>query len=302
LGIALVTGIVGTLIWVLAGEVCDARQAKRLFAVFASAGILGSMLAGFLTGPMAAVLGTETLLLVSAALLIASAAVARGMLARFAQPARRGLARSSPVRDLQRAHHIVFSNTTMRLTAIGAVLFSVLFFTVSFPFSVEAAGAFPDEAELAGFLGTFGGIVTGVTFAVSLLLASRVLARIGLINSVLLLPLAYLAGFVLWAIRLDLSTAVFVRFVQLVLLGGLAGTAFNALFNVIPADQRSQVRAYQAGPPAQLGVMLSGVLILLSQRGLTSSRPWRPERSWLCCVRSWSGGCAAATASRSSKR
>jgi hypothetical protein len=32
LGIALVNGVVGTMVWVLAGEVCDARQAKRLFA------------------------------------------------------------------------------------------------------------------------------------------------------------------------------------------------------------------------------------------------------------------------------
>jgi HEAT repeat protein len=125
---------------------------------------------------------------------------------------------------------------------------------------------------LAGFLGTFGGVVTAVTFVVSLFLASRVYARIGVIGALLLLPLAYLAGFALWSIRLDLTTAVLFRFVQLVLLGGIAGTAFSALFNVVPADQRAQVRAYQSGPPAQLGVMASGILLLFGQRGLASSQ------------------------------
>ena len=272
LEIALVNGIVGTMIWVLAGEVCDARQAKRLFAVFASAGILGSVVAGFLTGPTASAFGTASLLLLFAFLLLLAAAVARPLVRRYARVSVRPTAASSPMRELRRAHHIVLSNATMRLTAVGAILFSILFFTVSFPFNVQVAGTFPDEAELAGFLGAFGGIMTAVTFVVSLLLAGRVLGRIGVTNTLLILPLAYLGGFVLWTIRFDLSTAVLVRFVQLVLLGGLAGTAFNALFNVVPADQRSQVRAYQSGPPAQLGVMLSGVLILLGQRGLTPSQ------------------------------
>jgi HEAT repeat protein len=269
LGISLINAVIGTLIWVLAGEVCDARQAKRLFALFASAGILGCVLAGFLTGPLARAFGTPSLLVIFAALVLAGAGVG-GVLARgHARAAVRSGARSSPIADLRRAHRIVVSNPTMRLTAIAAVVFSILFFSVSYPFNVEVAAAYPDEAQLAGFLGVFGGVVTGVTFVVSLLLASRVYARIGVIGALLLLPLAYLAGFGLWSVQLNLTTAALFRFVQLVLVGGLAGTAFSSLFNVVPADHRAQVRAYQAGPPAQLGIILSGVLLLLGQRGLS---------------------------------
>ena len=35
--------VLGTLLWTTAGEVCDARQAKRLFPLFTSIGILGSV-------------------------------------------------------------------------------------------------------------------------------------------------------------------------------------------------------------------------------------------------------------------
>ena len=269
LGVSLVNAIIGTLIWVLAGEVCDARQAKRLFALFASAGILGSVLAGFLTGPLARALGTQTLLLVDAGLILGAVAVGSRLSRGYARPASRPSRIASPLADLGKAHCIVVSNPTMRLTAIAAVIFSILFFSVSYPFNVEVAGAFADEAQLAGFLGVFGGIVTGVTFIVSLFFASRIYARIGVIGALLLLPMAYLAGFALWSVRLDLTTAVLFRFVQLVLLGGIAGTAFSALFNVVPADHRAQVRAYQSGPPAQLGVVLSGVLLLLGQQGLS---------------------------------
>ena len=272
LGISLINAVVGTMVWVLAGEVCDARQAKRLFALFASAGILGGVLAGFLTGPLARALGTESLLLVNGVLILGAVPIGSVLSHGSTRPASRRSRAPSPFAELRKAHRLVVSNPTMRLTAISAVLFSILFFSVSYPFNVEVAGAFPDEAQLAGFLGIFGGVVTGVTFVVSLFFASRVYARIGVIGALLLLPIAYLAGFALWSVRLDLTTAVLFRFVQLVLLGGVAGTAFSALFNVVPADQRAQVRAYQSGPPAQLGVVLSGVLLLLGQQGLTLSQ------------------------------
>jgi len=272
LAIALANGVVGTLLWVLAGEVCDPRQAKRLFSLFASAGILGSVAAGFLTGPAARFLGTAGLLILFAALMLTGAAVGRVLIARHGRPAAAGGSRLSPLAELRRAHGAVFSNPTMRWTAISAVLFSILFFSLTFPFNAEVAAAFPDEARLAGFLGTFGGVVTAVTFAVSLLAASRLYASIGIIGAILLLPAVYLGGFLLWAIRLDLTTATVVRFLQLVVLGGLASTAYSALFNVVPADRRASVRAYLSGPPAQLGVILSGVLLLLGQRGLTAAQ------------------------------
>jgi CRP-like cAMP-binding protein len=98
--------------------------------------------------------------------------------------------------------------------------------------------------------------------------AGRLYARVGVVNSILLLPVVYLAGFALWLVRFDLATAAVVRFAQLTILGGLAGTAYNALFNVVPSEKRGQVRAYQAGVPAQLGVMLSGGLLWMGQRGL----------------------------------
>ena len=61
--------ILGTFVWNLAGEACDARQAKRLFPLFASAGILGSVIGNAVTGVVARLLGTDNLLLLYAVLL-----------------------------------------------------------------------------------------------------------------------------------------------------------------------------------------------------------------------------------------
>ena len=69
------SALILTLIWTVAGAVFDARQAKRLFPLAASAAIAGSLLGNLAAGPMAAWLGTESLILAEALLLLAAATV-----------------------------------------------------------------------------------------------------------------------------------------------------------------------------------------------------------------------------------
>ncbi|MEP6895305.1 MAG: HEAT repeat domain-containing protein, partial [Chloroflexota bacterium] len=147
-----------------------------------------------------------------------------------------------------------------------------LFFSIAFPFSKVVSASFPDEAGVAGFLGLFSSITTAVTFLVSLLLANRVYSRFGIVNSVLLMPLVYLFGFAVFAGQYNLNGAVIARFSQLVILSGIAGTAWNAFFNVIPSQKRGQVLAFQNGVPSQIGVALSGGLLILGERILTTSQ------------------------------
>lgn len=57
-------GLQGLLTWGLAGAACDTRQAKRLFPLFSAGGILGTVLGGLLTQPLARWLHSENLLLI----------------------------------------------------------------------------------------------------------------------------------------------------------------------------------------------------------------------------------------------
>jgi len=264
--------LLGTLVWNVAGMVCDAREAKRLFSLFASAGILGGVLGNALTGVLARAAGTENLLLGFAALLLIGMGLAREVSRRFFPPIPSGKAKTQVWRDLTAGFGFVRRSPLMILVAFASVLFSVLFFSVSFPFSRLVSTSFPGEAEVAGFLGTFSSLTTAATFLLSLFVANRLYARLGVVNTILIAPIVYLAGFALWTVRFSLSEAILVRFLQLTVLGGLAGTAWNALFNVVPVERRGQVAAFQAGIPSQAGVVLSGALLILGQRALRPSQ------------------------------
>jgi HEAT repeat protein len=258
----LVTLTTFALMWNVAASVCDARQAKRLFAVFAAAGILGGVVGNFTTGPLAAILGTEDLLLVVAALLAVSAFLTSRIGATYITVPTRGSRQGSIADDIRAGYRAMMRSTYFRTVALAAALAMVLFYSVAFPFSEAAAEQFTDETDLAGFLGTFSGVATVSAFFVSLFVAGRVYQRIGVVGSVLVLPLTYIAGLSLWIVSFDLTTATIVRGAQWVVVMGLSATAFNALFNVSTPENRRQLLTFVLGVAGQLGVSIAGALLL----------------------------------------
>lgn len=263
-----VSMILGTFVWNIATEVCDARQAKRLFPLFASAGILGSVVGNAVTGLVARLLGTDNLLILYALLLGIPLYLTR-VIARDHFRRKAFTAKSNFWKDVRAGFDYVRASPLMQLIASASVLFSVLFFSIAFPFSKVVTASFADEAGVAGFLGLFNSITTASTFAVSLFLASRVYARLGIINGVFLMPLTYVFSFMVFAGFYDLNGASIARFVQLVVLSGIAATAWNALFNVVPSQKRGQVLAFNNGVPSQIGVALSGILLIVADQVLT---------------------------------
>jgi HEAT repeat protein len=272
ISINIISSIVGLLSWNIAGAICDARQAKRLFAIFVSAGILGSVIGNFITGPLAQILGTPNLLILYAVVLCVCAWFARSIIRQFFKPSVKRGETTSFIAEVRAGFDYVRASSLFKLMAVGSVLFSILYFSISFPFSTAVSASFSTEAEVAGFLGVFSGMATAITFFVSLFVASRLYARIGVVNAVMLLPLAYFAGFVLFALNFSLINAALARLLQLIVLGGIAGTAYSTFFNVVPSDKRGQVRSFDSGVPEQIGVALSGVLLILGQRVLTPTQ------------------------------
>ena len=63
-------------VWGLAGLVADTREAKRFFPVIAAGGVMGLVVGGVVTAPLAATLGSANLLLVWAALIAGTAGLA----------------------------------------------------------------------------------------------------------------------------------------------------------------------------------------------------------------------------------
>ena len=280
--------VAGTLVWTLAGSVLDARQAKRLFPVLTSAAIIGSFVGTLGAGPAARIVGTEWVVALEA-IGLAAAAV---LVARLSADPGSGRLRATPPRravvaELRAGFDFVVRSPLMRLVAVAYVLFSVLAFSVTSPFFRAMSEAFPPgaSAELTTVLGLLSAAVTGTSFFVSLVIAPRVYARFGVASVAVVLPLVYLAGFGLWILAFTPPTAALVRYAQQVTQRGLSNAAWSAFYNVVPADRRPQVLAFNDGVPGQLGIILSGLLLLAVQTVLAPEQiPWLGVVAAIACT------------------
>ena len=86
------------------------------------------------------------------------------------------------------------------------------------------------------------------------------------------LPVVYLAGFGLWLVSFSFATAALVRFAQQVTQRGISNAAWSAFYSTVPADRRAQVIAFNDGVPGQVGIILSGVLLLAAGRFLAADQ------------------------------
>jgi HEAT repeat protein len=266
-------------VWGLAGIVTDTRQGKRLFPLVGAGGVLGLVVGGLVTGPLAPWLGAENLIFVWAATLAAVFALAALLVGRSALQSRprsgRRAARSVEPRTLEemtQGYRFVRRSRLMRWMSAGAAAISFLFFSLYLPFARAAIAEFPDVDELAGFFGVFFGISMAVALVASLFVTNRLFARFGVPTVGLVLPLIYLSGFGVAAVQSSFGALAIFRFVQVVWTQAVAVSAWEATINVVPPQRRDQTRAFLYGGPTQVGTVMAGVIALGGDRALSSSQ------------------------------
>lgn len=253
-------------IWGIAGMLFDARQAKRVFPIIAASGIAGNAIGGMLTGTIVTWTGTENLLLLWALSLALAFSLALRLM-RGHDPPDIQYHRPKPTlrETLVSGGRTISRVPLMRWLSLATMLLSVLLFALAFPFSRAVAERFGSEAEMAAFLGIFQGLTTAVALLVSVAFAQRLFTRLGLMGSLVIFAAIYAAGFGLLAFVMSFTLLVGFRFAQQAWMMGIASTAHQASFNIIPPDHREPARMFVDGIPRQAGVIAGGLLLILFQ-------------------------------------
>ncbi len=269
--VAIATLIQGIFLWGTAGAVVDIRQAKRLFPIFAAGGILGSVVGGVLTRPLAAAIGAENLLLVWAGALGVAFLLCRASLGPTQARAHGHVRRDhvSALKEMAQGFAFVRRSRLLVSMTAAAVLFSVLYWSLYLPYARAATDHFPDADRLAGFFGLFGAGVTGAAFLVSVLLTNRLFGWFGVATMVLVLPVLYAGAFGILLLGSGFVTLVALRFAVGAWLQGVASPGWETLVNVVPESRRDQTRAFLNGGPTQVGTVIAGVVALVGRDVLT---------------------------------
>jgi HEAT repeat protein/ATP/ADP translocase len=264
LTVNVINALLLTMVWAIAGSVLDTRQARRLFPLLMSATIVGGFAGTVTAGPIASLVGVESLLLVPVVLLTLGALLARHIGRTYVRTPSRRSAEVAPsvTRELRAGFDFVRGSPLFRSVGLAYVLFSILLFAVSYSYLGAVSAASANERQLATTLGLVSATVTAASLVVALVFARPVYARFGVATTALSLPLVYLGGFGVWLLSFGFGTAVAVCIAQQVVQRGLSNAAWSALATTVPAERRSQVLAFLDGVPGQIGTSVSGLMLL----------------------------------------
>ncbi|MFN8597514.1 MAG: HEAT repeat domain-containing protein [Anaerolineae bacterium] len=272
LSMSVIGTVQGLYVWGLASSIVDTRQAKRLFPIFGASIILGAVVGGFLTAPLAQWLKVENLLLIWATGLAGAFFLGRILIRQALPQSRSPRQPIGPLDEIKIGYRFVRGSRLMRWIVASGILFAILGYSLSLPYAKAAALEFPQPDQLAGFLGTFQGITTAVALIVSLLFANRLYARLGLMTARLGLPVIYLIGFSALMIAPVFPAIVAFRFMEQTWSQGISSAAYQAVFNVVPPSQREQTRAFIGAVPDQIGTLLAGLILAVGQQTLSASQ------------------------------
>jgi HEAT repeat protein len=261
--------LLGLAVWGLAGLVTDTRQAKRFFPLIGGAVVLGQVVGGLATKPLAAWLGTDNLIIVWLASLASVVVLGRKLVTAGAGEPRPRRRRSHPIEEMLGGLRDALRSPLLRWMSLGSVLLSLLFFSLYLPFSRAAAARYPDPDELAGFLGLFLAVSTAITLLLSLFVMNRLLSRFGIPTVMMVLPVLYLLAFGVLTVASTFAILLAFRFAQVVWLQGGASSTWEAVTNTVPSERRDRVRAFLYGGPTQVGTVLAGVVAMIGESMLS---------------------------------
>ena len=266
--------------WLLAGDLLDIRQAKRLFPVLLGFSLLGGLVASLAASLKPDAVATETLLQVAAGLMLLgilpAIAVARGQ--RPPRRAPRQVVRLGETwASLRSDLRVALSTSLLRTLSLCVLLLALLAQVFDFLMGQAAYARFTgasgiDVEALTSFYALLNAGVIGAGVFLQLVLANRILSSIGVTRGLLLAPLSLLAGFLLTGVawlagggllgRGFFQAVVGSRATQKVLRISLVRNSTDLVFNAIPSERRGRAKAFKETVTEPTGVLLSGLFLL----------------------------------------
>lgn len=266
-----------TLFWILANNYYNSREAKRLYGIINSAGTVGGIISGFVVAQLVGNLGTENLLLLCLAVL----AIGMGVTVLIARQGRHRFAAKEigyvgdhlPESGRQRSAEPAGMFEVLKTSYpryIALALFSALTISVivEYQFNVVVEQTILQKDAKTAFFSTFFASVNTLTFILQFFLTGALLRRLGIGPSLMILPVAIIAGSVLFPLFPGMSAAIFLRISDGSLRYSITQSTRDILYMPIPKIEMERVKTFIDVFVQRVAKGAGSVLILLLATGL----------------------------------
>jgi AAA family ATP:ADP antiporter len=251
--------------WLVASNLFNSREAKRLYALLGLGMVLGAASGGEFTRRTAVVVGTENLLLASAVMVVLAyvafrVAASQGgtafQEARAADQAETDFRFRDVVRDISRTRHLQVIIGMMVLTYMVDVL-------VEYQFQAMAKAAYQDD-QLTAFFGMFYGLYLNLTeFVFQLFLTGAIVKWFGVGGTLQIMPATILVSSTGTVVSPGVTSTAVVRLTEASTRYTFNRTGMELLYLPLPVELRNRIKAFIDIFVDRMSRGLGGVLLIV---------------------------------------
>lgn len=271
LGVSLFAVVATSQFWILANMVFNTREGKRLFGFIGAGAIAGGIFGGYLTSIIASSFGNKVVILVAAVIIASCVPIIKkiwnlrinkmNVYLRNQRKIESTSAEESSVKIIYKSKHLTY---LALITGIGVIVAKL----VDFQFSDFANKAIGDPDELASFFGFWFSSFNVLAFCLQLFVTNRVLNRLGVASTLLVLPLAIALGSLLFLTFPALWVLIIIKGVDIGFKQSLNKAAVELSIMPIPLHIKNQAKSYIDVAVDSIATGIAGFMLIFLVRKL----------------------------------
>jgi AAA family ATP:ADP antiporter len=257
-------------VWTLATTLLTTQQARRMFPLICSGGILGSTIGGIIASKGAKTIGAGNLIVIPV-ILLAGCLILVQALGQLYRKSHRSLhIQSTPAENGNSVGDVLRVTVRTRYLRLIAALLSlsaIVTLIVDFQFKMVIQNGFHNRDALAAFFGSFYAYVGSLSFVIQFFAGSRIFERYGLRLALLFLPMTLLGGTAaLLAYPTMMWTGIFLKGSDGILRGSIDKSTMELLYIPVPQSLKVQVKAVIDMLIQRFSDGVGGIILLIGTR------------------------------------
>ena len=271
LSVSLFAVIATSQFWILANMVYNAREAKRLFGFIGAGAIAGGVFGGYLTSIIVSSYGNKYAILLSSILILCCIPVIKKIwnlrirkMTTFVRKQRKynkSNIQDSSLKLIVKSKHLTY---LALITGIGVIVAKL----VDFQFSDFANKAITDSDELASFFGFWFSTFNVIALVLQLFVTNRLLSRLGVLSTLLVLPLGIALGSLLFLTFPELWVLVIIKGIDGSFKQSLNKAAVELSIMPIPLNIKNQAKSFIDVAVDSIATGIAGFLLIFLIRKL----------------------------------
>ena len=251
--------------WLFANMVFNAREAKRNFGFIGAGAIAGGLFGGYLTSIIAINFGNEYAIFLASLLILVCIPILKkvyNLKIKFLNSFKRKQVigneenlESSSLRLISKSKHLTY---IALITGIGVVVARL----VDFQFSDFAQQAIPDSDDLAAFFGFWFSTFNVVALVIQLFLTNKILTKLGVSSTLLILPLTVAFGSLLFLTFPELWVLIIIKGIDGSAKQSVNKAAVELSIMPIPIQVKNQAKSYIDVVVDSLATGVAGFLLI----------------------------------------